>query len=342
MAATMKDLARETGLGLATISSYFNGGNVRDKNRVKIEKAIKALNFEVNEVARGLKTNHTKLIGIVIPELNNIFCAEIITAVEDVLRTYGYAAIICDCRTDPDREKEAIDFHLHRRVDGLILMPTMKDGSALQRFISAGRPIVLIDRKLTGVDCDCVLVDNEKAVRKGVVRLIREGHRQIGLIAGPADIYTARERIRGYREALKAAGIPLRPQLISSGNYTINGGAKAMRRLLDDNPEMTAVFVTNYEMTMGAMIELNERHLRIPEDLSFIGYDNTEFARASNPKLAIVAQPTQEIGHRVAELILQRLAGRLPEQMKTLKLETSFIEGHSISGGSDEEILTRN
>ena len=99
MAATMKDIARRTGLGLATISSYFNGGNVREKNRIKIEEAIEELHYEVNEVARGLKTNATKTIGVVIPELNNTFCAEIITGMEDVLRSHGYATIVCDCRT---------------------------------------------------------------------------------------------------------------------------------------------------------------------------------------------------------------------------------------------------
>ena len=110
MAATIKDIAKKPGLGLATISSYLNGGNVREKNRLKIEEAIEELHYEVNEVARGLKTNRTKLIGILIPELNNIFCAEIITEVEDILRSHGYATMVCDCRTDANREIEAVEF----------------------------------------------------------------------------------------------------------------------------------------------------------------------------------------------------------------------------------------
>ena len=110
MGATMKDIARETGLGLATISSYLNGGNVREKNRIKIEEAIEKLHFEVNEVARGLKTNRTKTIGIILPELNNIFFSEIITAAEDLLRSHGYATMICDCRSDVKREEEAAEF----------------------------------------------------------------------------------------------------------------------------------------------------------------------------------------------------------------------------------------
>ena len=167
----MKDIAKRTGLGLATISSYLNGGNVREKNRIKIEEAIRELHFEVNEVARGLKTNRTKTIGIVIPELNNIFFAEIITEAEDILRSHGYATMICDCRSDPEREKEAVDFLYHRRVDGLIVMPTGTSDPGFQKFLRAGKPVVMIDRKMRDVACDCILVDNEGAAEDAVKRL---------------------------------------------------------------------------------------------------------------------------------------------------------------------------
>ncbi len=180
MAATMKDIARRTGLGLATISSYFNGGNVREKNRIKIEEAIEELHYEVNEVARGLKTNATKTIGVVIPELNNTFCAEIITGMEDVLRSHGYATIVCDCRTDKKLEREAIDFLIRRRVDGIINMPVDEEGNHLKKFQKTGKPIVLIDRKIQGISCDSVLVDNKKAAEDAVRQFIERGHRNIG------------------------------------------------------------------------------------------------------------------------------------------------------------------
>ena len=163
MAATMKDIARRTGLGLATISSYFNGGNVREKNRIKIEEAIEELHYEVNEVARGLKTNATKTVGVVIPELNNVFCAEIISGMEDILRSHGYAAIVCDCRTDKKLEKEAVDFLTRKRVDGIINMPVDMTGAHLNEFQKTDKPIVLIDRMIQGISCDCVLVDNVNA-----------------------------------------------------------------------------------------------------------------------------------------------------------------------------------
>ena len=332
MAATMKDIARRTGLGLATISSYFNGGNVREKNRIKIEEAIEELHYEVNEVARGLKTNATRTIGVVIPELNNTFCAEIITGMEDVLRSHGYATIVCDCRTDKKLEREAVEFLTRRRVDGIINMPVDEEGNHLKRFQKTGKPIVLIDRKIQGIDCDSVLVDNKKAAEDAVRYFIGRGHRNIGIIGGPEEVFTAQERMAGYYKALESAGIPVSESLIWHGDYTIQGGVRGLEELVQNNPEMTAVFVTNYEMTMGAMIGVNELGIRIPEQLSMIGFDNLQFARACNPKLTIVAQPTDGIAREVAKVMLNHLenAGETSGELFSEKLETEIIAGKSV------------
>lgn len=332
MAATMKDIARRTGLGLATISSYFNGGNVREKNRIKIEEAIEELHYEVNEVARGLKTNATRTIGVVIPELNNTFCAEIITGMEDVLRSHGYATIVCDCRTDKKLEQEAVEFLTRRRVDGIINMPVDEEGNHLKRFQKTGKPIVLIDRKIQGINCDSVLVDNKKAAEDAVRYFIERGHRNIGIIGGPEEVFTAQERMAGYYKALESAGIPVRESLIWHGDYTIQGGVRGLEELVQNNPEMTAVFVTNYEMTMGAMIGVNELGIRIPEQLSMIGFDNLQFARACNPKLTIVAQPTDGIAREVAKVMLNHLenAGETSGELFSEKLETEIIAGKSV------------
>lgn len=336
MAATIKDIAKETGLGLATISSYLNGGNVREKNRVKIEQAIEKLDFEVNEVARGLKTNRTKMIGVIIPELNNIFFAEIITELEDVLRGHGYAVMICDCRTDANREEEAVEFLKRRRVDGLIIIPTGKSGICLQEIMKAGKPIVMIDRRLKSIQCDAVLVDNQGAARDAIQRLLRAGHCKIGMIAGDKEVYTAEERFQGYMQALEQEGIPMEDSLIVRGDYTIRGGSRGIQELAKRNPDMTAVFISNYEMTLGAMIELNELGIRIPEEMSVIGFDNIEFAKACIPKLSIVTQPTKELGRCAAELMLKRLGeGNEQTEFETVRLSTSFIEGKSVCPCSD-------
>lgn len=331
MAATMKDIAKRTGLGLATISSYFNGGNVREKNRIKIEEAIGALHYEVNEVARGLKTNATKTIGVIIPELDQIFCTQIIIGMEDILRSHGYATIVCDCRTDKKLEKEAVDFLMRKRVDGIINMPVDGAGAHLRAFQKTGKPIVLIDRRIPGLSCDCVLVDNEKASEDAVELLFEKGHRNIGIIGGPRDVFTAQERLKGYCEAHRKRGIPVQESLIYHGDYTMQGGVSALEELVKKNPHMTAVFVINYEMTMGAIIGVNELGIRMPDDLSVIGFDNVQFAKACSPRLTIVTQPTSEIARKVAGIILERLEGKEEsENFLMEKLQTEIVTGKSV------------
>jgi len=329
LAATIKDIAKKTGLGLATISSYLNGGNVREENRIKIEKAIKELHFEVNEIARGLKTNKTKTIGVVIPELSNIFCTEIITIIEDILRNHGYAAIVCDCRTDSKLEKEAVKFLYKKRVDGIINMPVTADGSHLKSFVEKGKPIVLIDRKLNNIQSDCVLVDNISAVKNAIEVLVKNGHEKIGMIAGPQDIFTAQERLLGYRLGLMEAGLIPEERLIAYGDYTIKSGVEQLKELVQNNPDMTAVVVSNGEMTVGALIGINELEISIPEKLSVIGYDNIEFAKAVNPNLTIVTQPTKEIAEHAARIMLERLEGS-KNPAETVKLPTEIVHGSSI------------
>lgn len=331
MATTIKDIASKTGLGLATISSYLNGGNVREKNRILIEEAIEELHFEVNEIARGLKTNRTKIIGIIIPELNNPFFAEVVAEMEDILRNHGYATMLCDCRTDEKREAEAIEFLKKRRVDGVISMPVAKVGTCFREIQEAGIPVVTVDRKLEDLDCDCVLVDNRGGTEQAVGRLIKAGHKRIGIITGKHEVYTTRERLLGYYDALQKAGIKEDDSLIANGQFTIKGGASALKELVLNNADMTAVYVCNYEMMVGAMIEINELGIRIPEQLSVIGFDNIEFAKACVPRLSIVTQPIKEIAKEATQCMLQRLEGGLKTASNhTISLPTGFMEGKSI------------
>lgn len=334
MAATMKDIARYTGLGLATISSYFNGGNVREKNRVKIEEAIRVLHYEVNEVARGLKTNETKTIGMVIPELGNHLCLEIIPMMEDIFRSHGYATIVCDCRTDKKLEKDAVDFLMRKRVDGIINMPVDMSGAHLEAFKEKGKPIVLIDRKIAKLECDSVIVDNKDAAEKAIEYLLEKGHTNIGIIGGPKDISTAWERMEGYKRALEKKNLSVKEDLIYYGDYTIQSGVKGVEQLLNSHPEMTAVFVTNYEMTVGAVIGINELGVKIPEEISVIGFDSLTFARACNPKLTIVLQPVEEIARNATHIMLKRLGEQHESAEKnyiTDKLKTDIIMGKSVS-----------
>lgn len=214
----------------------------------------------------------------------------------------------------------------------MIVIPTGKSGACLQEFLAAGKPVVMIDRMVPGVQCETVLVDNRGAAEDAVNRLLAAGHRKIGMIAGARSVYTAEERFQGYLCALEKAKIPAEPSLIVREDYTIRGGSRGIRELAAANPDMTALFISNYEMTLGAMIELHELEIRIPEELSVIGFDNIEFARASIPKLSIVTQPTKELGRCAAELMLKRLEGGCGNaEPETIRLATGFVEGRSVS-----------
>lgn len=310
MAATMKDIARQTGLGLATISRYLNGGKVKAQNRIAIETAISELSFTVNEFARSLKTSKSKTIGVIIPELNNTFVATIITVIEDILRKKGYAVIICDCSTNEDLEKEAVQFLVNKTVDGIINMPVCKDGSHLKPALDKDLPVVLIDRMIAGLSdrVDAVVVDNKQAAKDAASYLITNGHRNIGIIVGPEDVYTSRQRLLGYNQAFAERGLEC-DGYVEYGDYTVHSGYANMQKLLSKHNDMTAVFVTNYEMTLGAIIAINEAGIKLPDELSVIGFDNLQLAQVIKPRLTIITQPLEEIGEQAAAVMLERLSG---------------------------------
>lgn len=330
MPATMKDIARETGLGLATISKYFNGGQVRLYNRKLIEDAVKKLDYVPNEFARSLKTRQSRTVGVVIPELGNAFITSIITAMEDILRKHDYAVIVCDCRSDTRREKEAVDFLIHKRVDGLINMATDMTGAHLQSALKEKVPVVLIDRLIRSLrgKVSAVVVDNAEAADQGTRFLLEQGHRQIGLVLGDEGLYTTKHRLQGYLDALEDFELPRRDELIRYGNYTMDGGYAAVKQLLALEEKPTALFVTNFEMTLGAMLALNEMGVRVPEDLSVIGFDKLDMFGAILSDLTLVKQPQNVIGEQAARLILSMMSEQdVPAQIVTLS--TQLHEGRS-------------
>ena len=332
MAATMKDLARETGLGLATISKYFNGGRVRDNNRVLIEAAVRKLHYVPNEVARSLKTQQSRVIGVVIPELSNAFITSIISAMEDLLRKHDYAVIVCDCRSDPKREKEAVEFLLHRRVDGLINMATDASGAHLKAALRAGIPVLLVDRLIESLrsQVSAVIIDNVHAADQAVRKLTGLGHRRIGLVLGSPHLYTTECRLTGYLNALKAAGITPTEDYIRYGDYTMDGGYQAVLSLLKLKRRPTALFVTNFEMTLGAMLALQHCNIQVPEDLSVIGFDKLELFGEIFPDLTLIRQPQLSIGRESADLMLDLLNSRDQRSHRIVTLSTELTEGKSV------------
>ncbi|MFI3168503.1 MAG: LacI family DNA-binding transcriptional regulator [Faecalibacterium sp.] len=332
MAATIKDIARETGLSLATISKYMNGGNLREENRAAIEKAIKKLDYTVNEYARGLKSNRSRAIGVLIPELSNLFITQIITVVEGILQEKGYSVVICDCHTDEARECAAVQFLLSKKVDGIINMPVCRDGRHLTPALEQGVPVVLIDRIVPSLkgEVDSILIDNKSAAEEATDHLLEKGHRDIAIIAGPEHIYTSKLRLSGYYAAFASRGLtpPEYELYVRHCDYTVQGGYESMRKLLTQT-DCTAVFVTNYEMTLGAMIAVNELGRKIPEDISIIGFDNMDLSRITHPRLTIVTQPLEQIGYYTAKTLLERLESKDVAPVR-VSLSTTLQDGASV------------
>jgi len=331
MSATIRDIAKKTGLSLATISKYINGGNVRPDNRRLIDAAVKELHFVPNEFARGLKTSQSKTIGVVIPELSNAFITSIISNIEDLLRQQNYAVIVCDCRSDAKREQDAVTFLMQKRVDGLINMPTDPTGAHLLSAIGAGIPVVLVDRMLKPLAgrISAVIVDNVDAAETATRHLIDAGHTSIALILGNEDIFTTQKRREGYLNALREHRIVPRDGLIRYSDYTMQGGYAAMKKLLALSNRPTAAFVTNYEMTLGALIAVSEAKLAIPGDLSFIGFDKLDIFGDIYPNLTLIKQPQNAIGECVAKQLLALLAdGSALRQ--TIVLNTQLHAGATV------------
>lgn len=306
MAATIRDIRDRTGLSLATISKYLNGGNVLPKNRELIEEAIDALHYEVNELARGLVTNRTKTIGVLVYDIQCLFVGNMLHYLGQELHKSGYAMLICDSCNNEEMEKENLQFLLSRKVDGILIFAVSLTGGFLDPAKRAGVPIVLLDRAFRGEEVDCVEVDNRTAVFRAAQMLIEYGHRKIALVASDVE-YTGVERKKGYEDALRTYGISIPEGYRVSGRHSFELGYQGMKGLLAMEEAPTAVILSNYDTTLGGILALNESDMNCPEDISVIGFDDMLMSKVIRPKLWIVSQPMREMSEKAVQMLLARI-----------------------------------
>jgi len=327
VAATYKDIRRLTGLSLATISKYFNDGNVLYANKVLIEQAARDLGYQVNDMARGLRSRRTRTLGVVLAQLDSTFYTTVVSGMEERLREAGYGTIICDSRGSTDAESEAIAFLVGKMVDGIVIVPVADEVPGLALAVERGVPVVSIDRLVAGADADAVVIDNRAAIASAVDLLAGAGHTSIGLLAGPDTTYTMRERRLGFRRAVKrrTGRLPSR-SLTVADEVSIEGGYTGLRRLLALDEPPTAVVCANYEFTLGATVALNEREPGHGRP-AIVGFDNLELARIIHPRPSLVAQPVAQIAATAAGLILDRVSGATTGAGRTIVLETELVVG---------------
>jgi LacI family transcriptional regulator len=328
--STIKDVARLSGTSVGTVSRLLNGYQIKNENREKIEQAIKELDFTLNPIARGLKTSRTNTVGILIPQLSNIFSTRIIDGMERVFDEHGYSVLVCDSRNSISKEREKIRFLKDKLVDGIVVMPTGDDGEHISEILECQLPVVLVDRLLPNTFCDGVVSDNINGAYQAVESIINRGHRRIGIIAGPQAVYTAKERLEGYIRAVRDYNIEIDEELITYSEYTVEGGAAAFEKLLSLNNPPTAIFASNYEITVGTVKSIIEKGMKIGDDISVFGYDQLELSKVFTPELSVVVHPMDMIGQRAAETLIKRMKGDNTGLPVVSRLKTQLVITDSI------------
>ena len=308
---TMMAVARAAKVSIFTVSAVVNGTSaVSDERRQRLEKAIHAIGYKRNAVARSLKTGRTQTIGVVIGDITNPFYTDVVAAIQQVLYRAGYGVMLCCNDRDVTLQEDHIAVLRDRMVDGLIISPTGEDSHLRKALEQTHLPVVLVDRILNRFDCDAVIIDNRTAVRSVMRYLISLGHRRIGFISGLLGSFTGRERLAGYHDALKEAGIAREEGLVQLGNFRSDEAYEATLRLMTAARSPTAIISSNNQMVIGVMKALNHLKLNCPDDISVAGFDDFPWADAFRPQLTTIAQPVHAIGEQAAHLLIERIDGR--------------------------------
>jgi LacI family transcriptional regulator len=324
---TMDDVASRAGVSTSTVSHVLNGTRKVSPATVQaVQRAIQALGYIPNTLARSLARSSTNTLGVAISALSNHYFSETVHAIETECAKHGYMMLFVDTHDDPEQELRVVTALHHRRVDGIVLAPS--NGSMALAYLQANEiPAVLVDRMMSE-HFDQVGVENAQPTQALIEHLIAHGHRRIGFIAGRAGFSTTDERVAGYKAALQAAGLVFDPQLLVDGGSNTEPARQATVQLLGLAAPPTAIMAGNNLMTLGAMQALREAQIEVPGQMALVGFDDFDWADLFVPRLSLIAQPVKALGARAVELLLQRMAapGAPPQSVRlapTLQLRNS-------------------
>jgi LacI family transcriptional regulator len=308
--ATRADVARRARVSVATVSYVVNDGPrpVAPATRERVLRAIRALDYRPSEVARSLRLQRTHTIGLVLPDTANPFFAALAKSVDDAAFAHGYSVVLCHSGYLASREQAYIEIMVAKGVDGVIYIQGEPDAGALHQLLRRRIPAVAVDREVPEAVIDCVVVDNFGGSRDATRHLLSLGHRRIACIARHVPLSNAAERIRGYRAALEEAGIAVRPDYCVAGGPGYEEGRRALGELLRLSPRPTAVLAYPDVVAIGALRGAGEAGLRVPEDISIVGFDNIPLTAFLRPALTTVAVPIREMGERAVAVLLARIA----------------------------------
>ena len=328
---TVADVARKAGVSVSTAARVLSGnGYAADTTRRQVLDAAKAIGYVPNQVARSLRTRQTRMIGLLIGDVENSFYSSIAKNVESVLKDAGYHVVLCNSDDDPESERGYLTLLESVRVDGLIVTPTTKNRRELARVMH-DVAIVQIDRQVEGLGADAIVVDNEGGAFSAVSHLIDEGHTRIAILTGELDVATASQRLGGYRRALSRHGISIQESLIKSGSFHREHAIEDAIELIRARPAPTAIFAANNILAEGTLMALDQQGLRIPRDMSVVGFDDVQWMSMVDPPLTTVRQPLADMASAAAELMLRRLREGREGRPSTMVFETELIVRGSVA-----------
>lgn len=305
MAATIRDVAREAGVSVTTVSRVLNdSGPVKEATRQRIREVAQRLRFAPNTTARNLSTRRTHTIGVLLPDVYGEFFSEVIRGIDQAAQQRGYHVLISGAHNEP-AEVDAAVRAMRGRVDGLILMAAELDGETLARNLPDKVPAVLINASDDTAQFDTINIDNFGGATAVTEHLLQLGHRELAMISGPAGNRDASERERGFRAALAQEGITPAADRIVRGGFTEATGYRAAEQLLAAQPRPTAIFAANDSMAVGALSAARRRGLRVPEDLAVVGFDDVPIAEYVSPALTTVRVSISKLGSCAAERLVE-------------------------------------
>jgi DNA-binding LacI/PurR family transcriptional regulator len=324
---SIKKVAEVAGVSVGTVSHVITGSvPVSELLRLKVQTAIRELNYHPNHVARSLKTSKTRTLGIIVPDLTISFFPQVIRGAEAAAHKHNYSLIAVNSDDDGERQKDLLSLLRSQRVEGILLViaaaPTPLN--QISRIIDAGIPVVCLDRMPDRVPVDSVSVEDVAAAEMGVRHLIAEGHRRIAIVTGPLALKNERRRLQGYRLALQRSGIAETADLVWQGNLRpADLAAMCREKLAAKRPD--AVFCTNGQSALGALRAFLDCGLRTPEDIGFATFDELTVDDLFTPSITTVVQPAYEIGFKAAEILLKRIEGTEKGEPVTVRLPARLV-----------------
>ena len=337
--ATILDVEKRSGVSKATISRYLNGKTVKKENREKIDIAIKELDYNINPLASGLKSNRTNTIGVVIPIITDQFFPPILRAFESYLSKNNYQMILSNYGNDISLEQEQVKVLANKKVDGIVIASGSYNGKNIKQCLDNKIPIVLLDRLIPGIECDSVTVDNYNATYDAISLAIRKGHKKIAIMR-LEKCYTDDERFNGYKDALENNQIELVKNYVSSiySAWDQDSPKREFMHLLNLNDPPTLIFCSNTYLAAGALKAKLEYNIEIPDEISVIVFDQLSqfpyysFVSLIKPEFSGICQPLEGIGINAAKVLLNRIKEGMDNyKPENIELKTTFKMTESVA-----------